>query len=258
MFHFPVEERIYRTESTGAFRAFIFPSSNVDKLRPAIMFLHGAGFSTNKVGPDQFQQQASHFSALGFVSICVEYRPQDIEGLYSPIECLLHVKSAVRWVRENSSILGIDPHKIVLAGASAGGFLSLCSAMVEPFEDSSNAVSLSCVPDALVLFNGGVESQPLTALFPELAADLALVSPLHHIKPHLPPALFFHGTLDENVPYESVSRFVQQMKINGNFCELVSFEGMSHGFFNYGKHGNIPYHRTLNEMEHFLKEIMIM
>lgn len=65
-----------------------------------------------------------HFSSLGFVSILAEYLPLEIEGLFSPIKSLKNVKSVIRWIRNNSKDLGINPNKIIAAGASAGGDIS--------------------------------------------------------------------------------------------------------------------------------------
>ncbi|WP_165921088.1 alpha/beta hydrolase [Paenibacillus albiflavus] len=261
MFNFSIEERIYKvTEEYGALKMYIFTNetSITQPPRPAILFFHGAGFSNNKQNPSQFQYHANHFSSLGYMTICVEYRPSTIEGLFSPIKCLYHAKSAVRWVRDNACTLGIDPNKIVVAGASAGGYLSLCCAMVDQFNDGSDDLTISCVPNAMVVFNGGVDSQLLISLFPDIAHDLSQASPMQLVKNNLPPSIFFHGTLDKNISHDSVRDFVDQMILYGNKSSLISFDGLGHGFFNFGVHDNIPFKSTIKETANFLKENMII
>jgi acetyl esterase len=248
-------ERIYKTtQDHYTLKLYIHNSSSIIRNRPAIVFLHGAGFSTNKVRPNQFEHHANHFSSLGFVSICVEYRPLELDGLFSPIKCLKHAKSAIRWIRRESDLLGINPNKIVMAGASAGGYLSLCCAMIDVCNDKSDDLSVSCVPNGLVIFNGGVDAEPLCKMFPDMASDLIHISPIKQVRRNLPPGVFFHGTLDENIPYDNVENFVDLMRLAGNEVRLVAFDGMGHGFFNYGNYQNIPYQRTIKETENFLKE----
>jgi acetyl esterase len=254
MFKFSVKEHIYKSEQ-GALRLFVFDQSHQDKrLKPALIFLHGAGFSHNKVNPSQFQHHANYFSSLGIISICVEYRPSFLDGLYSPIDSISNAKSAIRWVRQNADILGIDPTKVVACGASAGGYLSLCCAMIHGFDDINDDLSIECSPNALVIFNGGVDSKVLIELFPGLSLDLVNANPIDAIKSALPPSIFFHGTDDKNIPIGRIEQFIEKMRSHGNQINLEVFEGMGHGFFNYGNHENIPYLRTVEQTKNFLEK----
>ncbi|GIQ69610.1 hypothetical protein XYCOK13_24340 [Xylanibacillus composti] len=70
--------------------------------------------------------------------------------------------------------------------------------------------------------------------------------------------MFFHGTADQNVPYEHVSCFVNRLQSNGNDCTLLTFPGMGHGFFRYGENGNVPYARTIEASVAFLQRIQLI
>jgi len=157
----------------------------------------------------------------------------------------------------NAEILGIDPNKIVACGASAGGYLSLCCAMIPGFDDYSDDLDIDCKPNALVIFNGGVDSELLIQLFPDLYMDLLIANPIDAVKSNLPPSIFFHGTDDQNIPIRRITNFVERLRLNGNECKLEVFEGMGHGFFNYGNHGNIPYLRTVEQTKCFLEDYCI-
>lgn len=189
------------------------------------------------------------------VAVCVEYRPEGIEGVYSPMQCIKHTKAAVGYVRAHAAELGMDPKRIAAAGASAGGYLALCTAMIEPSYIRCGELEVSCVPDALILFNGGVDAALLVEMFPELSTELMNASPIGKVRGDLPPSLFFHRTLDANIPYNTIEEFVDGMKGSGNNSRLVRFEGLGHGFFNYGNHENIPFRRTLLEIDEFLKNL---
>ncbi|AZS16605.1 alpha/beta hydrolase [Paenibacillus lutimineralis] len=222
---------------------------------PAMIFYHGAGFTNNKVNTSQFQHHAAHFASLGITTVLAEYRPLEIEGLFSPIESLKNAKSVIRWTRQNSRDLGINPNKIITVGASAGGYLCLCAAMIDQFNDPMDNLYISSKPNAMILFNGGVDSKLLADLFPDLKEPLLSASPIKEVKEGLPPSLFFHGTEDKNIPIEDVSNFIDRMTERGNNSKLISFEGLGHGFFNYGNMDNEPYEKTLKETEEFLRQI---
>jgi acetyl esterase len=146
----------------------------------------------------------------------------------------------------------------VVAGASAGGYLCLCSAMIEKIDDIRDDLSISCIPNAIVVFNGGIDTDLLTQLFPALSDELTNASPINCVRKDLPPSIFFHGMDDANITHEAVKGFVTSMKLLGNETKLVSFEGMGHGFFNYGSHENQPFRKTLEETESFLNKYILL
>lgn len=254
-----VIEKVYKkSDLYKELKLYINLPEDEKKDRAVMIFFHGAGFSNNKVNVSQFRHHAEHFTSLGLVTICAEYRPLDIEGRFSPIESLKNAKSAIRWIRENSEALGIDSNRVIAAGASAGGYLCLCCAMIEDFNDPKDNIFISPKPNATVIFNGGVNSELLIKLFPELSDDLRVASPVNHIRENLPPCIIFHGTHDVNIPINDVISFTETNKLKGNFSRLVTFEGLGHGFFNYGNHDNQPYIQTIHETVIFLKDINIL
>jgi acetyl esterase/lipase len=83
----------------------------------------------------------------------------------------------------------------------------------------------------------------------------AEISPAHNVKAGAPPAIIFHGKADTTVAYESAEIFTHRMKAAGNRCELVSFDGQGHGFFNFGKTGDKFAHETLTGADRFLASL---
>ncbi|MFQ5636920.1 MAG: alpha/beta hydrolase, partial [bacterium] len=55
-------------------------------------------------------------------------------------------------------------------------------------------------------------------------------SPIHKIRPGLPPSLVLHGTKDPNCPYWYAKTFSEKMTKAGNRCELHTLEGAGHVF----------------------------
>ena len=81
--------------------------------------------------------------------------------------------------------------------------------------------------------------------------DTASISPWHHVSEHDPPTIIFHGKADTTVPYASVEAFTKKMRVAGNLCDLVGFDGEKHGFFNH----NPGYDETLRKAEEFLASL---
>jgi acetyl esterase/lipase len=196
--------------------------------RPAIIFFFGGGWIRGT--PRQFYEQARFMVDHGMVAFAAEYRIRSLHRT-TPFECVKDGKSAVRWVRQHAVELGVDPNCIVAAGGSAGGHVAACTGVIQGFEDEENGISSA--PNAMILFNPVLDTTEKgygAGRFSD--EEKTILSPCHHVHPGIVPTLIFHGTADKTVPFENAERFSRLMKEAGNTCELVSFEGKDHGFFN--------------------------
>lgn len=227
-FKFPVKKITYKKINDKELRLFIFEPILKESNKSAVIFLHGGGFSKSEWSYTQFQHHADYFSSIGMVAICVEYRTAYDES-FNPIHSIQDAKSAIRWVRQNYVDLQIDSNKIVVCGGSSGGYMALCCSMIEGFNDQEDDLSINSKPNALVLYNPGVDVTPLTRVYPQLKEIAKVISPLYQIKEELPPSLYLHGTEDRNININLIEHFCNLMKLKGNQADLISFEGMGHG-----------------------------
>ena len=171
----------------------------------------------------------------------------------TPEDAMSDARSAVRWLRMNAAKLGINPGKIVGAGGSGGAHIIASAAMIEGFDQPGEDASVSCVPNALILFNPVLDTSKKGFGFdkfstPDLGKKANLVSA---IRKGLPPVLVFHGSADRVVPLQTSETFIRKMKRKKNIAEIVTYEGQGHGFFNL----NVPfelYQGTLNATDDFL------
>ncbi len=251
---------VYKRVGDIALYMYIFdpPGHATNRPRPAIVFFFGGGWRSGT--PAQFRPQAERLAARGMVAMCADYRVASRHGVVAK-DCVEDAKSAIRWVRVNAARLGVDPNRVVAAGGSAGGHLAACAAVVPGFEAQGEDLSVSSVPNAMVLFNPALVLAPLPGMngFPEgrlaelrerLGVEPAALSPAHHVRTNHPPCLIFHGTADKTVPFRTAELFAEVMRRHGNRCELIPFEGAGHGFFNAGRPGR-GYEETLRAMETF-------
>jgi len=222
-------------------------SINSEDKSPAMVFFFGGGWNSGTTS--HFSNHAEHFSQLGIVCFLVDYRVNSRQHT-SPFESLKDAKSAMRYIREHANDFQIDPGRIIASGGSAGGHLAAATALVEDFNESSDDLSISCVPNALVLFNPVIDNGPGGYGYERIGSFYKDFSPLHNIKKGAPPTIIFLGTQDKLIPLTTAEYYKTVMEKVGSRCDLKLYEGEGHGFFNYAYREN--YTKTLAEAEQFL------
>ncbi|MCG9792280.1 alpha/beta hydrolase [Flavobacterium algicola] len=222
---------VYKNTTQGELKMNVFKPqvSGCNKELPVIVFFFGGGWTGGSA--NQFYQQARFFADKGMIAISAEYR---ISGKHktSPFESVTDGKSAIRYVREHAAELGIDPEQVIASGGSAGGHVAVCTGVIEGFDEINENLKISSVPNAMILFNPVVDTTDKGYGAKKVVDRETEISPVHHIEKGIPPTLIFHGTADKTVPFENAERFTKLMQQAGNKCELISYEGQDHGFFN--------------------------
>lgn len=225
------------------------------KNRTAIVSFFGGGWNTGN--PNQFFEQSRYYASLGMVGISAEYRIKSVDNS-TPYESVMDAKSAIRWVRKSKKVLGIDPQKIVASGGSAGGHVAVCCALIEGVEDDKY-LKVSSVPNAMILYNPVLNTTSKGYGAGWFVGKETELSPVHHVRPNLPPVLLLHGSIDKTVPYQNAVDFTDAMVKEGNICQLETFEGEGHGFFNTplfkAECKESDYQRCLSTSLQFLEEI---
>lgn len=246
------EQVVYKQTPQGELKLHIFECGRRSN-RPAVVFFFGGGWVGGSV--QQFLPHCRYFAAKGMVAIAAEYRIRNKHGT-TPFECVADGKSAIRYVRAHAKELGINPSKIVASGGSAGGHVAACTAIIEGFDETAEDKTISSKPNVLVLFNPVIDTTERGYGAEKLKGQTETLSPVHHVVSGLPPTIIFHGTADTTVPFENVERFCMKMHDAGNRCELVPFEGMKHGFFNYTREeDHASYNATTQRAEQFLRSL---
>ncbi|MEN8230997.1 MAG: alpha/beta hydrolase fold domain-containing protein [Bacteroidota bacterium] len=214
---------------------------------PAIVFFFGGGWTTGNVS--QFKPHAEYFSERGLVCFLADYRVEQRQQT-SPFESLKDAKSAIRFIREHAGEYHIDTAGIIAAGGSAGGHLAAAAAIIKGFNEESDDLSTSSVPDALILFNPVIDNGPGGYGYERIGNKYKDFSPLHNITEGAPPTIFFLGTKDKWIPVETAQYYKIIMEKVGSRCDLILFEGEGHGFFNY--RNTDLYYQTIIEADSFL------
>jgi acetyl esterase/lipase len=214
---------------------------------PAIVFFFGGGW--NGGTPSQFYNQSEYLASRGMVAICAQYRTKKDHNT-SPRECVKDGKSAVRWIRAHAAELGIDPHKLAAGGGSAGGHVAAATGTVDGFDEDGEDISVSCRPNALVLFNPVFDNSEQGYGYDRVKDYWKAFSPMHNIDKETPPTIVFLGTKDKLIPVATAEDYKQRMETAGVRCDLHPYEDQPHGFFNKTK-----YSETLIEADKFLTSL---
>ncbi len=231
--------------------------------RPAIVFFFGGGWKSGN--PSHFAAQAEYLATQGMVTCCAEYRITSVHGS-TAAQSVADAKSAVRYLRSHASELGIDPDRIAAGGGSAGGHLAAAVATLPGLDEEGEDLSVSCVPDALVLFDAAVDitaeglgrpedGEAHQEMLTRIGATEEELSPTSHVTEGLPPTIMFHGMADSVVPYAQVEVFDQRMEAAGNRCELVGYADKEHNFYSSGGSDVESYRDTLRRTHVFFQEL---
>lgn len=171
---------------------------------------------------------------------------------YTLQEMDTHVKRAIRVVKARAADDGVDPDRLGLTGASAGGHLATLAALTpseaaadakDPLERHDTrvaAVGVFFPPTDFLEWRDGTMADrtllrglmvPAGAPEPDDVAlrDLARsLSPRHRIAKADIPFLIIHGDADPLVPFEQSERFVGALTDAGIPAQLVVKRGGAH------------------------------
>jgi acetyl esterase/lipase len=239
-----IKKHIYKTRGLTRLKLYVYQTSHreFDKKLPAIIFFHGGGLKERYTW--EFEPQSKYLVERGMIAVLATYTVKRHGRTH--FESIADVKSAIRWIREHADELGIDENRIAAGGGSAGGYLAACSALIKDYDEKNEDLSISSIPNALVLFNPRL-ILPVIGGPPASKKDIRylngraveVISPFHNIYKGAPPTIIFQGTADKGVSIQEPQQFCEKMKNYGNTCEVVLYEGREHGFFHYF-HGNNP------------------
>jgi acetyl esterase/lipase len=191
---------------------------------------------------------------------------------YTIPEIIADLNRAVRFIRYHAKDYQIDPDRIGIIGASAGGHLSLMQGTAgdkgdpqasDPVEQTSSRVqAVACFfpPTDFMNFGamgsehyGDVVGLPFRPAFDyheldktqnrfvrvtdkeKLRAISRQVSPITHVTADAAPSLIIHGDKDSLVPIQQAHLIMAKFKEMGVTAKLIVKEGAAHGWVGMDK-----------------------
>lgn len=257
------EAFIFRQVGTNELHLFVVKPKGWSKTgqRPCLICFFGGGWTTGT--PEHSIGWAKWAADHGLVGVAPDYRTRRRFG-GTPEDCVSDGRAAVRWVEDHAAELGVDPHKIIVQGASAGGHVAAWTAIPSPGPGPDDPAP-EIRPVALVLLNPVTDTKAGgyggPKRFDGSAARALACSVTDQMPTNMPPTIVFHATADKTVPYTNSVAFRDKMVGNGNRCELVTFQGLGHSYYaasKYGPAATVADQKTHENVAAFLTSLGLM
>jgi acetyl esterase/lipase len=202
---------------------------------PVVMYIHGGSWMRGDKA--EAGLLAYWMTSQGYLVVSINYRLYPEVRFPAMIE---DAKCAIRSLRANAAELNLDPNRIAVIGASAGGHLAALLGTT----DETAGWDLGEHPDQSSRVQAVVAMAPVTDLsrnFPNADLEtmrmagfdettIGVASPINHITPDDPPFLFIHGVLDTVVPSEQSTLMHDRLTDVGVPAQLVLVENAGHSF----------------------------
>jgi acetyl esterase/lipase len=218
---------------------------------PVVVNIHGGAWQAG----DKSQGVGAIMNLVNtgeYAGATIEYRLTDEASWPAQIhDC----KAAIRWIRAHAEKYHLDPDRIGVIGASAGGHLVAMlgtSGGIEELEGSLGphkevSSRVQCVVDEfgpselLTMMDYPSNTDHKSAKAPEskLVGGAILerkevakaASPLTYVTKGDPPFLIIHGDKDMTVPFNQSERLAKALKEAGVEVLFIKVDGGSHGGF---------------------------
>ena len=212
--------------------------------KPVLLHVHGGAWVIGSKY-QQAQPLLKYLAQNGW--ICVDINYSLAPGNKFPA-CIVDVKKAIVWLKENISDYGGDPNFIAITGGSAGGHLSALAGLTgnfpqfQPGFEMADTQLQALIPvygiyDVTLHDGDGplmqqlLERYVMPTKFYEDQAGWKNVSPLYQISNIHLPTFVIHGDSDCVVPINQAQKFVHILKQKNTAPVLYAeLPGAQHGF----------------------------
>ena len=219
------------------------PKKYDEHLLPAVLLIHGGGWKSGD--KSMLNPMAVKLSENGFITATVEYRLSPEAKLPAAI---YDIKSAIKWLKQNSIAYNIDTNKIALLGCSAGGTLAAFTGSTNSFDNlkddfyqTSNVQAVIDV-DGILDFTHPAESGKDTIPGNPSAGKLWLgssykdnpqlwidASPLTYIDAKTPPMLFINSSIDRF--HAGRDKAIEILNSHSTYYEVHTIPDAPHSFW---------------------------
>ncbi len=230
----------------------------------AIFVVSGGWFSAHEAITPAIPTFINEFLKRGYVVFAVVHGSQP---RYVIPEVLQDMNRAVRFIRFHAKDYAVDPDRLAIYGASAGGHLSLMQGLAgdkgnpgapDPLDRTPSRVRVvGCFFPPTDFLNYGKEGENAlgrgvlaafkapfdfheldkkTNTFVPITDEQKIleigrqISPINHVSADAPPTLIIHGDADKLVPIQQAQIIIEKLKGVGVPAELSVKAGAAHGW----------------------------
>jgi dipeptidyl aminopeptidase/acylaminoacyl peptidase len=217
--------------------ARIYVPEKPDPAKPAVVFVHGAGYLQNVHYWWSTYFREYMFNNMladnGYTVLDIDYSGSAGYGRDWRTAIYRHMggkdlSDQVDGVKMLVEKYGVNPRHVGLYGGSYGGFITLMAMFTEPGVFASGA-GIRSVTD-WAHYNHGYTNDILNEPFNDEKA-YRLSSPIYFANGLKGNLLMLHGMVDQNVNYQDIIRLTQRLiELHKDNWELASYPVEDHGF----------------------------
>ena len=228
---------VYRVVEGQTLRLDAYLPVSPQSVRAVVVVVHGGGWRSGTraafaPGEASVEPTARLFAARGWATFSIDYRLAPESRFPAQLS---DVQSAIAWVRRHHLRYRIDPRRVALLGASAGGNLAVLAALTAaPGARPVAAVSWSGPMDLTTFYDGLSKgaSRPFVADYlgctpAACPARYREASPLDHVTAASPPILLTNGS-SEIVPLEQAREMAAALQAKRVPHTLIVVAGSRH------------------------------
>ena len=207
----------------------LYPTVSVTFPRPVVLWVHGGTWVTGDRSDAYSNSFVAGLRHAGFIVATLDFS----QAPAHPFPAAQHdLTCGVRFLRAKAAQYGVDAADIGAMGGSSGGHLVQMLGVDDGsaefvdrgylnFSSDVQAVaSLWGVSDLTRGDLGPGDQKKLPSIFGD-ASTWAAASPIHYVRPGLPPFLFVHGNLDTDVPPQQSKRMNRALLAEGVTSSVI-------------------------------------
>lgn len=219
-------------------------SAMPETVLPLLIFFHGGGWCVGDLASyDSLCRQLANESGCALLSVDYRLAPEH------PFPAAVNdARFAFEWAHEQADLLGIDPQRIALGGDSAGGNLSIVTALALREAAARPCFLLLVYPSTEIISTRSSRERYADGFFldretlqwfferylPGGESEDWRASPMRAASLRgLPPMLLISAEYDPLV--DDCAAFAERVRSEGGEIAYVEMAGMIHGFLTLGK-----------------------
>ena len=184
---------------------------------PVILWLTGGGFTNHD--RNVYAPELTWFAKRGFAVVSIDY---SVTSLTRFPDQLRDIQEAIGYLRNHGEGYGLDTDRMVIWGESAGGYLSLLTALAGQQEKEYGVCGAAAYYPVVSPRMEELNFPPYPPDFEQYPALETLVNPA------TPPMLLLHGDSDSFVNLKQSERMYDALQKNSVPSDLYILHGADH------------------------------